>query len=84
MNNSIADRAVDDKIPVIFSLAIDATKVAKQCEVSSTYKAVIGGAHPNHKVDVSCRSDDNINVIFDGTSNYMKLEEEYKVKVAIM
>ena len=36
MNNSILDRAIYDKTPVTFSFAIDATRVGKLCEVSST------------------------------------------------
>ena len=34
MRKAAADRAIDDKTPVVFSLAIDATKVAKVCERS--------------------------------------------------
>ena len=67
MKKAAADRAIDDKTPVIFSLVIDATKVAKLCKVSSTYKAIIGGAHPNHKVDVHGLSKDDINAIINGT-----------------
>ena len=81
MKKAAADRAIDDKTPVVFSLTIDATKVAKVCEVSSTYKSIIGGAHPNHKVDVHGLSKDYINAILDGTSKSMKLEEINEVKV---
>eukprot|EP00978_Attheya_sp_CCMP212_P004720 scaffold10357_cov66-Attheya_sp.AAC.6 len=52
--------------------------------VSSTYKAIIGGAHPNHKVDVTGLLNDDINVILDGTSKSIKLEEANEVKVAIV
>ena len=47
MKNVISDRVIDDKTLITFSLAIDITKVEKLCEVSSTYKSIIGSAHPN-------------------------------------
>jgi hypothetical protein len=63
MKNAVEKRAIDDHTPVVFSLAIDATKVAKVCEVSSTYKAIIGGAHPKHMVNFDNLSEDDIAAI---------------------
>ena len=58
--------------------------MTKVCEVSSTYKVIISGAHPNHKVDVHGISKGDINAIHDGNSKSMKLEEANEVKVSIM
>ena len=52
------------------------------CEVYSTYKAIIGGSHPIHKVDVHGLSKDDINAVIDGTSKSMKLEEANELKVS--
>jgi hypothetical protein len=84
MKNAMATRAIDDKTPVTFSLAIDATKVAKVLEVSSTYKAIIGGTHPNHMVSVNDLSEDDIAAILNGTSKSISIEDATEVKVAIM
>ena len=51
INNSIVDKDIYEKYLVDFSLAIDSTKVENLCEVSYTYEAIIGGSHPNHKVN---------------------------------
>ena len=54
------------------------------CEVSSTYKEIIGGAHQNHKIDVHGLSKYDINAILNGTSKSMKVEGGNEVKVSIM
>ena len=75
MKKAASDRAIDDKTPFVFSLSIDATKVAKVCEVSSTYKAIISVTHPKNNVDVNGFYSDDINAILNGTSKSMKLEK---------
>eukprot|EP00957_Ditylum_brightwellii_P178697 13611206-Ditylum_brightwellii.AAC.2 len=84
MKDAVAKRVIDDNTPVIFSLAIDATKVAKVCEISSTYKAIIGGAHPSHMVNVESLPNHDIAVILNGTSKSIKIEEATEIKVTIM
>ena len=76
MKNEIAYRVIYKKTPVTFSLAMYVTNVATLCEVSYNYKAIICGAYPNHKVYIDNISNDDNNVIFDGTSKSMELYEE--------
>ena len=84
MKNAILYKAIYDKAPVKVSLAINAKKVAKLCDVSYTYEEIIGGDHPNYKVDVYGLYNDDINATLNGSSKSMKLEEANEVKVSVM
>jgi hypothetical protein len=39
-----------------FSIAIDATKVPQLLEISTAFKAIMGGAHPHHMISTNNRS----------------------------
>jgi len=83
MVNAAKDRAVDGS-PVTFSLAIDATKVAKVCEISSAYQALVGGGYPNHNVNIAGMDSDDVKSILNGTSKSTKIDLATEVKVAVM
>ena len=46
------ERRQKSGLSTVFHLAIDATKNAKVLEVSHAHGKIIGGAHPNHLVDI--------------------------------
>ena len=52
MKKAAAASAVGPGMPVTFYLEIDATKVEKVLEVSASHKAIIGGAFPNHVLNI--------------------------------
>ena len=84
MTRAAATRTIDSDHHPAFTLAIDATKVAKLLEVSSFHKGVIGGAHPNQNIDISNLSKDNVDAILQGTFGSTEICEATEIKVAIM
>ncbi len=48
-----------------FSLAIDATKVAPVIDVSTSHKAIMGGAFPNHMISTIDLDRNEIKAILD-------------------
>ena len=84
MNKADADRAIGPGVPVTFSLAIYATKVATVLEVSASHKAIIAGAFQNHVFDISELPKDDVNNVIAGTSESVNINKSMEVKVEVM
>jgi len=85
MEAAILRRKTSDGTPVAFALAIDATKVPQVVETSLGYKAIIGGEHPNHLIDVSGKDKDAIKLILEGKDPIIgKIKAASEVKVTVM
>ena len=84
MINAI-DRHKVDGFPTAFSLPLDASKVAEVLSVSTGFKAIMGGAFPNHNISTENLNKEDIQAILDQTKDApVKLEKAHEVKVAFM
>ena len=71
--------------PVVsFSIAIDATKVVQNVEVSSGYRAILGGEYPKHFIPIGGISKEAVEEILDGKSIHGDIPKASEVKVAII
>ena len=84
MKKAAASSTFGPGVPVTFSLAIDATKVAKVLEASALHKSIIGGAFTNHVFDISDLTNDDIENVISGTSESVNINKSTEVKVAVM
>ncbi len=89
--------AVNKRLPtnangiVSFSIAIDATKVPQLLEISTAFKAIIGGAHPHHLISTIDLDSTTIKHILDHETIFnqahnstIKIDKDSEVKVAFM
>jgi hypothetical protein len=89
--------AVNKRLPryvngiVSFSIAIDATKVPQLLEISTTFKAIMGGAHPHQMISTIDLDSTTIKHILDRETilnqegdSTIKIDKASKVKVAFM
>ena len=51
---------------ILFSLAIDATKVPQLLEMSQRYKSIIGGEYPHHMINIESKTKAEIKVLLEG------------------
>jgi hypothetical protein len=65
-----------------FSIAIDATKVPQLLDISTTFKAIMGGAHPHHMISTIDLDSSTIKNILD--RGEMAIDKASEVKVAFM
>jgi hypothetical protein len=69
---------------VSFSLSIDATKVPSELEISTTYAAIMGGAHPNHYIstrDMTSMQIESLLKQWNTSPTSIKLADEIKVVI---
>jgi hypothetical protein len=69
---------------VSFSLSIDATKVPSELEISTTYAAIMGGAHPNHYISTRDMTSMQIESLLkqrNTSPTSIKLADEIKVVI---
>ncbi len=89
--------AVNKRLPtninsvVSFSIAIDATKVPQLLEISTAFKAIMGGAHPHHLISTIDLDSTTIKHILDreiifnqADDSTIKIDKVSEVKVAFM
>jgi hypothetical protein len=76
---------------VSFSIAIDATKVLQLLEISTAFKAIMGGAHPHHLISTIDLDSTTIKHILDhetifnqADDSIIKNDKASEVKVAFM
>jgi len=79
-----ADR--DDNIPdeeavVAISIGFDGTKVPQHLQVDHAHKAIVGGVYPNHFIDISAKTEEEVKKLLDPDSSIVKAKE---VKVAVV
>lgn len=67
--------------PIGFSLGFDGTKIPAALQLSSAYKAIIGGVYPNHFISLDGKTDDEITALMDPDSN---IERAKEIKVAVL
>lgn len=65
-------------LPVSFTVAIDATKLAQVIELSAAYKAIMGSVYPNHCISISGKTKEDIESLMKG------LEMASEVKAAVI
>ena len=52
---------------------------------SAGYKAIVGGIHPHHFVDISGKNKEEVAAILDGTDpKYGEIEEATEIKLAVV
>ena len=74
-----------EKVPMIFSFAIDATKVPEVLEVSTSHRSIMGGAYPKHKLSTDDMSAKDIKDTLDQKIGCpIKVDKASEVKVAFM
>lgn len=88
VSTEIRQRAIDPSssssspsrpsLPVSFTVAIDATKLAQVIELSAAYKAIMGSVYPNHCISISGKTKEDIESLMKG------LEMASEVKAAII
>ena len=61
---------------VAFSVPIEATRVLKDRQLSTSYKSVMGGAHPNHLISVEGKT--KVEVLSIIENDKMVMEEDIK------
>ena len=72
-------------MPCVYSLSIDATKVAKVLEVSHAHSSLFGGASPQDKVHIDGKTKQEILDIMDGKSvEHGNITLATKVKASVM
>lgn len=86
MEEAIKRRKQEGQAVSAFSLAIDATKVSGVLDISTAYKAIHGGAYPNHNISTIDLTTDNIKQILNkksaaGVTSVVVADE---IKVGIM
>ena len=92
MKEAILRRKSDSSNKVAFPIAVDATKVAKILEVSQPMKGIVDGAYPQHIVDISGKSKEEVKAMLNGTKINNKesddppliIELADEIKVAVM
>lgn len=84
---ALKSRGIDDNKSFNYgvSFAIDATKLVKNIEVHTGMRKILGGAYPNHLVDCSDMSSDDLQKTLDQSSGAkLKLTKAKEGKVAII
>ena len=70
---------------VTFGIAIDATKVVRNVEHATNFKAIVGGEFPNHFIPTEGMTGDQVQEIIDGKSKkYGKIPEASEEKFALI
>ncbi len=89
--------AVNKRLPTIinrvvsFSIAIDATSVPQLLEISTAFKAIMGGAHPHHlisRIDLDSTTIKHIldceTILNQADDSTIKIDKASEVKVAFI
>ncbi len=92
MLNAVNKRLPTNVIGIVsFSIAIDATKVPQVLEISTAFKAIMGGAHPYHLISTIDLDSTSIKHILDcetifnqADNSTIKIDKASEVKVAFM
>ena len=69
---------------IIFSIAIDGTKVPQNLSVSSTHKCMMGGTYPNHMMNTVNLGKECIFKILENKKEKIDLAQEVKVATMCM
>lgn len=74
-----------DNCRISYSLAIDATKVSEVIDISSSHRAIMGGAYPDHMVSTLDKDKDTIHkIVKQEPGCSVKLVKATEVKVAFI
>jgi len=67
--------------PIGFSLSFDGTKIPAALQLSSGYRAIIGGVYPDHFIRLDGKTDEEIAALMSPESN---IERAKEIKVAVL
>ena len=70
--------AINRRPKCSFSLAIDATKVARLVELARGYGAILGGEYPQHIISIEGMKEEKVKMIMDST------KESTEIKICVM
>ena len=69
---------------VAISLGFDGTKVPQHLQVSYPHKAIVGGFCPNHFIDISRVSKEEVKDLLDLNSSVVRAKDHQKLKPTML